>query len=83
MFNKSQIMKRAWEIVSKVRYSLINMRYAMYQAWAEAKRALLTAKEAAQLAIRSSIAVIENKSRLSASDYQRINTLRGQLAEAA
>ena len=79
MFNKSQIMKRAWEIVSRGRYNLINMRYAMCQAWAEAKRALLTAKEAAQLAMRSSIAVIENKSRLTALDHTRISELRNQL----
>ena len=42
MFNKSEIMRRAWAIVKKgsewQKYRLRRLRYALQDAWGEAKR---------------------------------------------
>lgn len=88
MFNKSEIMQHAWEIVIsnrnwKILGASFHLCRALWAAWAEAKRALLTSVQKRVADLRSSLTCIENKDRLFASDYQRINTLRGQLAEAA
>ena len=83
VYDRSAIMKRAWEIVRKTRYNLINMRYAMYQAWSEAKRAAMTASQQFHARISESIAVIENKSRLTDTDYTRIAELKHQLKAIA
>ena len=83
MFNKSEIMKRAWEIVKErgAKFNRINMRYAMYRAWGEAKKAVampLTAVEQ----IRAAISMLQNKTRWTQTDYARNDALYQELRAA-
>ncbi len=83
IYNLSAIMHRAWAIMSDRPYSRINMRYALYQAWAEAKAAARTEQEQRTHELCVSLTVMENKTHPSAVDYQSIETLQSELRRAA
>ncbi|KAB7610131.1 hypothetical protein F9L33_14645 [Amylibacter sp. SFDW26] len=68
IYNRKAIMIRAWEIMQNRPYNKTNMRYAMYQAWDEAKKQAKTALDAFKAmserrsdAIRTQIALLQNK----------------------
>jgi hypothetical protein len=81
MFNKSQIMNRAWELVRKANIAKfgLSLRRAMRTAWNDAKYAVAAAKRAALAAlprtraddIRETILVLECKDRWTQADRTR------------
>lgn len=79
MFNKSQIMNRAWELVHKANIGKFGLRRAMRTAWNDAKYAVAAAKRAALAAlprtraddIRETILVLECKDRWTQADHTR------------
>lgn len=85
MFNKSEIMRRAWAIVKKgsewQKYRLRRLRYALQDAWNEAKRATKAASStAAQL--RADLWAFECKDTMRGSDWTRLDAMRAALSEA-
>ena len=86
MFNKSEIMRRAWAIVKAgpnwQKYRLIRLRYALQDAWCEAKRAAKAVPQAAADRLRAAIWVLECKDRLCGNDWQILDALRSDLRAA-
>lgn len=94
MFNKSQIMNRAWELVRKADVAKFGLRRilrnAMRTAWNEAKYAVAAAKRAALAAlprteadnIRETILVLECKDRWTDADRTRHSALMQDLRAA-
>ena len=86
MYNKSEIMRRAWEIVREAdlsRFGLrATLRRALIVAWRDAKEAVALADHDKLMAnpIRQKIWMIECKNRLTDTDYARIRDLQSQLA---
>ncbi len=85
MFNKSEIMKRAWEIVRKAdvrRYGLrLILRNALRTAWHEAKQrvadeARLHAPKVALTAAQVELERLHNKTRWTPVDYCRAKSLQ-------
>ena len=91
MFNTSAIMNRAWEIYRATKTTgkrtrkivAFFFRRALMSAWAEAKAAVANANRTAADLIRADIAMIENKSTLTAADWTRRAELGRQLIGAA
>lgn len=81
-YNRKKIMTRAWEIIRGEYgfYSGINMRYAMSRAWSEAKAVVRAALETPADKIYAAIRMIENKSRVGIREFERLATLRSELA---
>lgn len=86
MFNKSEIMRRAWAIVKKgpdwQKYRLRRLRYALQDAWTEAKRAAKVAPQIAVEKLRAELWAFECKDRLSGNDWQILDALRSDLRAA-
>ena len=94
MFNKSQIMNRAWELVRKANVAKFGLRRilrnAMRTAWNEAKYAVAAAKRAVLAAlprteadnIRETILVLECKDRWTDADHSRYGALMQDLRAA-
>ena len=82
MFNKSEIMRRAWAIVKRgdqwQKYRLTRLRYAMQDAWNEAKRAVKVASQTATDIIRQAIFALECQDRWSQADYKAIEQLQAE-----
>ena len=83
MFNKSEIMRRAWAIVKQgnqwQKYRLTRLRYAMQDAWNEAKRAVKVASQTATDVIRQAIFALECQDRWSKADYATADQLKAEL----
>lgn len=94
MFNKSQIINRAWELLRKAniaKFGLrLSLRRAMRTAWNEAKYAVAAAKRAAMAAlprtraddIRETILVLECKDRWTQANHARYSALMQDLRAA-
>lgn len=86
MFNKSEIMRRAWAIVKKgsewQKYRLRRLRYALQDAWGEAKRAARTATNATTAQLRADLWAFECKDTMRGSDWTRLDAMRATLSEA-
>ena len=86
MFNKSEIMLRAWAIVKKgsewQKYRLRRLRYALQDAWGEAKRAARAATNATAAQLRADLWAFECKDTMRGSDWTRLDTLRAALSDA-
>lgn len=86
MFNKSAIMRCAWAIVKSGpewrKYRLCRLRYALQDAWREAKRAAKAVTQTAADKLRAEIWVLECKDRLCGNDWQTLDTLRSDLRAA-
>lgn len=84
-YNRKQIMTRAWQIVKTEygKYNAINMRYALHRAWSEAKAVVRAAMQTPAEKLRSSIRMIENKSRVGIREFAQIDALRSELAGLA
>ena len=86
MFNKSEILRRAWAIVKAgpnwQKYRLTRLRYALQDAWAEAKRAAKLATQTRAAKIRDSLLVLECKDRWTQADYAAAADLRADLTRA-
>ena len=86
MFNKSEILCRAWAIVKAgpnwQKYRLTRLRYAMQDAWAEAKRAAKLATQTRADKIRESLLVLECKDRWTQADYAAAADLRADLTHS-
>lgn len=91
MFNRSEIMRRAWEIyrtVFRLSQTKAAFRLALQDAWSEAKRAIAAAKRAAEESprvqrIRDAILSLECKDRWTQADYAERDRLAAELREAA
>ena len=83
MFNKSEIMRKAWAIVKKgpnwQAYRLIRLKYALQEAWAEAKRAAKAAAQTAADTLREALLMLECKDRWTQADYAAAADLRARL----
>lgn len=86
MFNKSEIMRRAWSIVKKGRdwqkYRLRRLRYALQDAWGEAKRTARAATNSTAALLRADLWAFECKDTMRGSDWTRLDAMRQALAEA-
>lgn len=90
MFNKSQIMNRAWELVRKANIAKFGLRRILRTAWNEAKYAVVAAKRAALAAlprteadnIRETILVLECKDRWIDADRTRYSVMMQDLRAA-
>ncbi|WP_426037522.1 hypothetical protein [Cypionkella sp. TWP1-2-1b2] len=86
MFNKSEIMRRAWAIVKKgsewQKYRLRRLRYALQDAWGEVKRAAKAATQTTADRIRADLWAFECKDTMRGSDWTRLDTMRAALSEA-
>lgn len=84
MFNKSEILRRAWAIVKAgpnwQKYRLTRLRYALQDAWAEAKRAVKLAAQTPADKARESLFVLECKDRWTHADFAAAAELRACLA---
>ena len=82
-FNKSEIMRRAWAIVKKgsdwQKYRLRRLRYALQDAWSEAKRAVKVASQTATDIVRQALFVLDCQSHWSQADYAKSDLLRAEL----
>lgn len=86
MFNKSEIMRRAWAIVKKGsewhKYRLRRLRYALQDAWNEAKCAAKTATNTIIAQLRADLFAFECKDTMRGSDWTRLDAMRATLSEA-
>ena len=86
MFNKSEIMRRAWAIVKKgsewQKYRLRRLRYALQDAWGEAKRAAKAATNTTADQLRADLWAFECKDTMRGSDWTRLDAMRATLSEA-
>ena len=86
MFNKSEIMRRAWAIVKKgsewQKYRLRRLRYALQDAWGEAKRAARAATNATAAQLRADLWAFECKDTMRGSDWTRLDAMRAALSDA-
>ena len=86
MFNKSEIMRRAWAIVKKgsewQKYRLRRLRYALQDAWGEAKRAAKAATNSTAAQLRADLWAFECKDTMRGSDWTRLDAMRATLSEA-
>jgi hypothetical protein len=86
MFNRSEIMRRAWAIVKKgsdwQRYRLRRLRYALQDAWNEAKRAAKAASNTTAAQLRADLWAFECKDTMRGSDWTRLDAMRATLSEA-
>lgn len=94
MFNKSEIMKAAWEMVRNAdtaKYGLRRiLRRCLRRAWSDAKYAIAAAKRAALATllrtevdnIREAILVLDCKDRWTQTNYARHDALYQQLRAA-
>lgn len=85
MFNKSEIMRRAWAIVKKgsewQKYRLRRLRYALQDAWNEAKRAAKVANQSPAAQLRADLWAFECKDSIRGSDWTHLDALRRELAQ--
>lgn len=86
MFNKSEIMKRAWELFKANYWGQPGFRNAIWarslrSAWAEAKAKAGQVSKAET--VSAQIESLHNKDRWSSADYQRMDALNAELREAA
>ncbi|MBL4768032.1 MAG: hypothetical protein JKY94_10010 [Rhodobacteraceae bacterium] len=79
MFNKSEIMTRAWELVGQWGYSKFMFRRALRMAWHDAKMAAHRAALTAADMVREQISMLENKDRWTEADYTRHSVLVTEL----
>ena len=87
MFNKAQIMNRAWEIVkSNPNWKKMGVQFwlrrALQTAWDEAKNLILRANETAKDRVRASITLLDNKNHWVRGDYVRADMLQAELRAA-
>lgn len=86
MFNKSEIMRRAWAIVKKgsewQKYRLRRLRYALQDAWNEAKRVAKVANQSTAAQLRAEIWAFECKDSIRGSDWTHLDALRAELCRA-
>ena len=86
MFNKSEIMRRAWAIVKKGsewrKYRLRRLRYALQDAWGEAKRAARASTNVTAAQLRADLWAFECKDTMRGSDWTRLDAMRAALSEA-
>ena len=86
MFNKSEIMRLAWAIMKKgsewQKYRVRRLRYALQDAWGEAKRATRAATNATAAQLRADLWAFECKDTMRGSDWTRLDALRAALSEA-
>ncbi len=83
MFNKSKIMKRAWEIVKKNTNwrragAAFWLRRALWQAWSEAKKAIRPPMTEVDN-IRETISMLDNKDTWTPADYAKSDKLHSDL----
>lgn len=86
MFNKSEIMRRAWAIVKKgsewQKYRLRRLRYALQDAWGEAKRTAKAETRTIAAQLRADLFAFECKDTMRGSDWTRLDAMRATLSEA-
>lgn len=85
-YDRAAIMKAAWNRIRKMKFKNHAMRMRWFarelkQAWFDAKMAVQRAQMSAADNIRETIRVIECKDRLTQSDWKKLDSLRGALAQ--
>ncbi|MGV6840447.1 MAG: hypothetical protein ACWA40_09670 [Planktomarina sp.] len=87
MYNRSEIMKAAWDGVRNMKFKDHAARLRAFarelrQAWFNAKMAVHRAQMSAVDRIREAILSLESKDRLTPRDWAELSRLRGELAKA-
>ena len=81
-YNRSEIMKEAWQIV-RMTNGFRSLSYALRQAWRNAKIDAARAEMSEAGRIRHALYMLENKSRWTQKDNAAANRLYAQLGKAA
>ncbi|WP_120632195.1 hypothetical protein [Ruegeria sp. EL01] len=82
MYNRQNIMNRAWAIMANRPFHRVIWRNALWQAWGEAKEAVRRASMTEADHIREAMSLLDNKDTWTEADYRKREELVAALAVA-